>query len=142
MWLLIEGGSYSRAAFINFRPIFDSVIHKKNLSTEVWFMKSVLRVINIRSSKKLPCCSRLMPRLSSAMILPRTSKFVPLVIVATPTKSSLRMRAAAIRGRLLFFSLSSRCGYYLRAATIRGAASIQIIRYAHEKTVLCTKFKF
>ena len=74
-----------------------------------------------------------MPRLSSAVILPRTNKFVPLVIVATPTKSSLRMHAATIQGRLLFFSLSSRCGCYLRAATIRGAASIQIIQYAHEK---------
>ena len=31
--LLIEGGSYSRAAFINFGPILDSVIHK-NCSTE------------------------------------------------------------------------------------------------------------
>ena len=33
MWLLIEGGSYSRVAFINFRPILDSVIHK-NLRIE------------------------------------------------------------------------------------------------------------
>ena len=31
--LLIEGGSYSRAAFINFGPILDGVIHK-NCSTE------------------------------------------------------------------------------------------------------------
>ena len=36
------------------------------------------------------------------------------------------MRAATIRGRLLFLSLSSRCGYYLRAVTIRGVASIRI----------------
>ena len=31
--LLIEGGSYSRAAFINFGPILEGVIHKK-CSTE------------------------------------------------------------------------------------------------------------
>ena len=31
--LLTEGGSYSRAAFINFGPILDGVIHK-NCSTE------------------------------------------------------------------------------------------------------------
>ena len=31
--LLIKGGSYSRAAFINFGPILDGVIHK-NCSTE------------------------------------------------------------------------------------------------------------
>ena len=36
------------------------------------------------------------------------------------------MHAATIRGQLLFLSLSSRCGYYSRAATIRGAASIRI----------------
>ena len=36
------------------------------------------------------------------------------------------MRAATIRGRLLFLSQSSRCGYYSRAATNRGAASIRI----------------
>ena len=28
MWLLIKGGSYLRAAFINFGPILDGVIHK------------------------------------------------------------------------------------------------------------------
>ena len=36
------------------------------------------------------------------------------------------MHAATIRGRLLFLSPSSRCGYYSRAAIIRGAASIRI----------------
>ena len=36
------------------------------------------------------------------------------------------MHAATIRGQLLFLSLSSRCGYYSRAATIRGVASIRI----------------
>ena len=51
--------------------------------------------------------------------------------VATPTQLCSRMRAATIRGRLLFLWRSSRCGYYSRAATsIRGAASIRIsIRY-------------
>ena len=36
------------------------------------------------------------------------------------------MHAATIRGRLLFLSLSSRCGYYSRAATTQVAASIRI----------------
>ena len=36
------------------------------------------------------------------------------------------MRAATIQGRLLLLSLSSRCGYYSRAATIQDAASIRI----------------
>ena len=36
------------------------------------------------------------------------------------------MRVATIRGRLLFLSQSSMCGYYSRAATNRGAASIRI----------------
>ena len=73
--LLIEGGSYSRAAFINFGPIPHSVI-RKNCSTEDWFMKTSLRVINVRSSTKLLCCSRTKPRLSSAIVLPeRASAF-------------------------------------------------------------------
>ena len=36
------------------------------------------------------------------------------------------MGAATIRGQLLLFSVSSKCSYYSRAATIWGAASIQI----------------
>ena len=36
------------------------------------------------------------------------------------------MHAATIRERLLFLSLSSRCGYYLKVATIQGVASIRI----------------
>ena len=39
--LLIEGGSYSRVAFINCGPILDSVTHK-NLCTEDWFVKTSL----------------------------------------------------------------------------------------------------
>ena len=38
----------------------------------------------------------------------------------------MRVRVATIRGWLLFLSQSSRCGYYSRAATVRGVASIQI----------------
>ena len=82
--LLIEGGSYSRAAFINFGPILDGVIHK-NSSAEDLFMRTTLRVIKVRSSKKLPRCSRIKPRLFSAMVWPQTSKRVPLAIVTTPT---------------------------------------------------------
>ena len=36
------------------------------------------------------------------------------------------MHMPTIRGQLLLFSVSSRYGYYSRAATIRGAASIRI----------------
>ena len=82
--LLIEGSSYSRVAFINFGPILDGVFHK-NCSTEGWFMKTVLRVIEIRLSKKLPRCSKTKPRPSSVMVLPRTSERALLAIVTTPT---------------------------------------------------------
>ena len=125
MRLLIVGGSYSRVAFINFGPIPHSVLHK-HCSTEDCFMKTSLRVIDIRLSRKLLCCVRNEPRLSSAIILPRTSECSSRAIVTTPTELTLRMRAATIQGRLLFLSLSSRCGYYSTAALIRGMASIQI----------------
>ena len=46
--------------------------------------------------------------------------------MATPTYLCSRMREATIRGRLLFIPQSSRCGYYSRAATNRGSASIKI----------------
>ena len=44
------------------------------------------------------------------------------------------MRAATIRGRLLFLSQSSMCGYYSSAATNQGAASIQINAVYNEAT--------
>ena len=72
VWLLIESGSYSRVAVINFGGIPYSAMHK-NCSTDDWFMK------------KLLCCSRIKPRLSSTIVLPRTSRRVPLAIVTTPT---------------------------------------------------------
>ena len=95
--LLIEGGSCSKAAFINFGSIPHSVLHKIG-STEDCFMKTSLQVIDVRSSKKFPCCNRTKPRLSSAFVLPRTSERVPLAIVTTPTWSTSHMRAATIRG--------------------------------------------
>ena len=112
MRLLIEGCSYSRVAFTNFGPIPHNVL-QKNYSTEDWFMKTLLRVFNIRSSKKLLCCSRTKSRLSSAIILSRTSECALLLIVTTPTyQLTSRMRAATIRGRLVFLLLSSRCSHY------------------------------
>ena len=99
--LLIEGSSYSRAAFVNFGSIPHSVLHKKG-STEDWFMKTSLWVIDVRSSKKLLCCNRTKPRLSSAVVLPQMSKRVALAIVTTPTWSTSCMCAATIQGRLLF----------------------------------------
>ena len=43
--LLTKGGIYSRAAFTYLRPVPHSVLHKN--CTEDWFMKTLLRVINI-----------------------------------------------------------------------------------------------
>ena len=82
--LLIEGGSYSRAAFINFGPMLSGVVHK-NRSTEDWLKKTSLWVIDVRLSEKLLRCSRIKPRLSSATVWHRTSERVPLAIVTTPT---------------------------------------------------------
>ena len=70
--------------------------------------------------------SRTKPGTCSVMLLPRTDDRLWRANVATPTLMCSRMRAATIRGRLLFLWWTSRCGYYSRAATIRGAASIRI----------------
>ena len=102
MWLLIEGDSYSRAAFIDFRPILDSVIHK-NFSTEDWFTEPILQVIDIWSSKKLPRYSRTKPRLSSAMVWPQMSELE---------------RSTCDRGHTHLIEFVHACGYYLRVATI------------------------
>ena len=73
--LLIEGGSYSRVAFIYFRPILDGIVHE-DYSTEDWFAKTALEEIDIRPSKKLPRCNRTKPGLSSAIVCPdRASVF-------------------------------------------------------------------
>ena len=124
MQLLIEGGSYSRAAFINFGPILDGVIHKK-CSIEGWFSKTALRVIKIRSSKKLPRCSKTKPRQSSV-----TEQASTLYWRSWPHPLN-RVRICV---QLLFEG-----GYYFfrwapGAATIQGAASIQI------NTVMCIKW--
>ena len=46
VWLLIEGGSYSRAAFINFGAIPLGAIHE-NSSLKDWFMRTALQKIEI-----------------------------------------------------------------------------------------------
>ena len=107
--LLIEGGSYSRAAFINFGPILDDVIHK-NCSTEGWFSKTALRVIEIRSSKKLPRCSKTKPRPSSV-----TEQASALYLRSWPHPLN-RVRACV---RLLFEG-----GYYF-FRWVPGAATIR-----------------
>ena len=89
-------------------------------------MRTILQIIETQLKKKQPRCRRTKPRSSSAMLLPPMNDCSPFVIVATPTELSLDMCAATIQGWLLFLSLSSRCGYYSRAATIRGPASIRI----------------
>ena len=114
--LLIEGGSYSRAAFINFGPILDGIIHK-NCNTEGWFSKTALRVIEILSSKKLPCCSK--PNSRPSFVTKQASS---LHLWSWPHPLN-RVRACL---RLLF-----KGGYYFfrwapGVATIRGAASIRI----------------
>ena len=76
MRLLIEGGSYSRGGFLLISGQYRTVSSTKKCSTEDWFMKNSLREIDIRSSKKLLRCSRTKPRLSSTIILPRTSERV------------------------------------------------------------------
>ena len=76
--------SYLRVGFINFRPMLGGVVHK-NCTTEDWLTKTALRLIELRSSKKLLRCSKIKPRLFSAMIWPGMSEHSPLVIITTPT---------------------------------------------------------
>ena len=53
--------------------------------------------------------------------------------MATPIYLSSRVCAATIQGWLLFLSQSCMCGYYLRAATNWGAASILMNAVCQEK---------
>ena len=46
VWLLIEGSSYSMAAFINFGLIPCGTIDN-NSSTKDWFLRTILQVIEI-----------------------------------------------------------------------------------------------
>ena len=80
--------------FTSFGLILDSVMHK-NSSIEA-DLQTVLRVIDTQLSKKLPRISRTKPKLSAAMVFPRTSEHGPLVIMTTPTYSYLLMCAATI----------------------------------------------
>ena len=89
-----------RAAFINFGPIPHSVI-RKNCSTEDWFMKTSLRVIDVRSSIKLLCCSRTELRLSSAIVCPNE-----------------RVHFTCDRDHTHLIDFAHACSYYSRAATI------------------------
>ena len=108
--LQTEGGSYSRVAFINFGPILDGVIHK-NCS---WFSKIALWIIEIWSSKKLPCCSKTNPRPS-----PVTEQASRLYLWSWPHPLSRICTCLQLlfEGSYYFFP---------SAATIRGAASIRI----------------
>ena len=63
------------------------------------------RVIEIRSSKKLPHCSRKRPK--------RVSARIPLVIVTTPTSK-----------------FTNACTYHSRTATIQGVARIDPLQWA------------
>ena len=112
--LLLEGG------FINFGLILDDV-SPKNCSTKDWFTKKELCVINIRYSKKLPHSSRTGPGMSFAMVCPERVSAFHLWLWPHPLN-----RVCACVG-LLFLSLSSRCSYYLRAATIQGATQINMV---------------
>ena len=99
MRLLIEGGSYSRAAFIYFRPILDRVVHE-DCSTEDWFTKIALREVDIQPSKKLIRCSRTKLRLSSAMVCPERAS----------------ARSTYDRDHTHLIGFAHACGYYSRAA--------------------------
>ena len=77
VWLLIEGGSYSRAAFINF-----GVTPLGDIDTIDWFFRTDLRIFELYDREK---CSKTKPRMFSAMFLPRTNNRSWLAIVATPT---------------------------------------------------------
>ena len=111
--LLIKGGSYSRVAFINFGPILDGVIHE-NCSTEGWFSKTALRVIEIGSSKKLSRCSKTKPIPSSV------TEQASALYLRSWSHPLNRVRACM---RLLFLSRSSRSGYYSRCGFYSGIPS-------------------
>ena len=75
--LLIEGGSYSRAAFINFgaTPLGD-------IDTVDSFFRTDIRIFELYDRE---ISSKTKPRTFSAMFLPRTNDRSWLAIVATPT---------------------------------------------------------
>ena len=58
----------------------------------------------------------------SAMLM-RASKYRACMSELLPPRP---LALATIRGRLLFFRARFNCGYYSRAATIRGAATIRV----------------
>ena len=81
----------------------------------------------------------------SAMFLPRTNDGPWFAIMATPTQLCSCIHEATIRGQLSFLSQSSMCGYYSRAVTNEGAASIRIntVRISLVTTkILCDFFRF
>ena len=96
--LLIEGGSYSRVAFINFRLILHGATHN-NSTTEDWFMRAALQIMEIWSKKKLPHNRRTKPRWSSAM----------------PNK---QLFTACNRGHIHWIEFTHVCGYYSRVAAV------------------------
>ena len=100
--LLIEGGSYSRAVFINFGPILDAVIHKI-CSIEGWFSKTALRVIEKRSSKKLPRCSKTKPRPSSVTVCPEQASVLYLWSWPHPLNRVCACVRLLFEGRYYFF---------------------------------------
>ena len=112
--LLIEGGSYSRVAFINFGVIPHSAIHKHS----DWFMRTALQIIEIWSKNKQPYCCRAKPR----CLLPCFCLKLTIIQHLRSWAHPLKCVHACVQ--LLFLSQSSRCGYYSRVATIQGVASI------------------
>ena len=113
--LLIEGGSYSRSAFINLiRRIPRGAIHENGTDLRgLYFKQSRYDRKVIGHATVEPCQARL---LHVSALNER------LCTACDCSHTHLIVYAATIRGRLLFLSASSRCGCYSRAATIRGAA--------------------
>ena len=127
VWLLIKGDSYSRVAFNNLGPILDGVIHK-NCSTEGWFSKTALRIIEIRSSKKLPHCSKTKPRPSSV-----TEQASTLYLWSWP--HPLNWVRACVQ--LLFEGSYHFFHWAPGAATIWGMASIRINTVFYRRLLHC-----
>ena len=93
--------------FINFGPILDAVIHKI-CSIEGWFSKIALWVIEKRSSRS-----------SHAAVKPIQDRLLSWFCPEQASALYLRswphpLNRVSACVRLLFLSLSSRCGYYSR----------------------------
>ena len=89
-----------------------------------------MRGYNERDSSEFSLASLASRSRGSAMLLRASKYYTHRAASATPTS------AATIRGRLLFFRARFNCGYYSRAATILGAATIRVNTVHSERPLL------